>query len=188
MKRELKDMFQVLQFKDFGDERGNLVVIEGLLKTTEVKLDTASGGEEALRLTKDTTYDLILLDQRMPHMSGTEVLERIRAQDGPDVGKLRGDVEGVAAAARLPERHQFVGAGRDRRVVRRRCKLRRLPDGRGHEPGGKPASEGEAKAPAGLRGGHHDEEMRQGIRASAVSPRPLRQPVRDRLDGLARRI
>ncbi len=29
MKRELKDMFQVLQFKDFGDERGNLVVIEG---------------------------------------------------------------------------------------------------------------------------------------------------------------
>jgi hypothetical protein len=29
MKKELKDMFQVLQFKDFGDERGNLVVIEG---------------------------------------------------------------------------------------------------------------------------------------------------------------
>ncbi|MBQ6734461.1 MAG: response regulator, partial [Lachnospiraceae bacterium] len=64
------------------DTELNLVVIEGLLKTTEVKLDTASGGEEALRLTKDTTYDLILLDQRMPHMSGTEVLQHIRAQDG----------------------------------------------------------------------------------------------------------
>ncbi|MBQ6733869.1 MAG: response regulator [Lachnospiraceae bacterium] len=64
------------------DTELNLVVIEGLLKTTEVKLDTASGGEEALQLTKDTPYDLILLDQRMPHMSGTEVLQHIRAQEG----------------------------------------------------------------------------------------------------------
>ena len=64
------------------DTELNLVVIEGLLKTTEVKLDTAGGGEEALRLTKDTPYDLILLDQRMPHMSGTEALQYIRAQDG----------------------------------------------------------------------------------------------------------
>ncbi|MBR0090729.1 MAG: response regulator, partial [Lachnospiraceae bacterium] len=64
------------------DTELNLVVIEGLLKTTEVKLDTAGGGEEALQLTKDTPYDLILLDQRMPHMSGTEVLQHIRAQEG----------------------------------------------------------------------------------------------------------
>ena len=63
------------------DTKLNLVVIEGLLKTTEVKLDTASGGEEALRLTKDTTYDLILLDQRMPRMNGTETLQHIRTQE-----------------------------------------------------------------------------------------------------------
>ena len=63
------------------DTELNLVVIEGLLKTTEVKLDTASGGEEALRLTRKTPYDLILLDQRMPHMSGTETLRHIREQE-----------------------------------------------------------------------------------------------------------
>ena len=64
------------------DTELNLVVIEGLLKTTQVKLDTATGGTSALRLTRDTPYDLILLDQRMPHMSGTEALQHIRAQEG----------------------------------------------------------------------------------------------------------
>ena len=63
------------------DTELNLVVIEGLLKTTEVRLDTASGGEEALVLCKKTAYDLILLDQRMPRMNGTETLRHIRAQE-----------------------------------------------------------------------------------------------------------
>ena len=64
------------------DTELNLVVIEGLLKTTEVHLDTATGGEEALGLCKDTPYDLILMDQRMPYMNGTETLRHIRAQEG----------------------------------------------------------------------------------------------------------
>ena len=67
------------------DTELNLVVIEGLLKTTQVKLDTATGGTIALRLTRDTPYDLILLDQRMPKMDGIETLHRIRAQkDNPN--------------------------------------------------------------------------------------------------------
>ncbi|MBR0164496.1 MAG: response regulator [Lachnospiraceae bacterium] len=63
------------------DTELNLVVIEGLLKTTEVRLDTAAGGEEALALCKKTAYDLILLDQRMPRMNGTETLQHIRTQE-----------------------------------------------------------------------------------------------------------
>ncbi|MBQ4417073.1 MAG: response regulator, partial [Butyrivibrio sp.] len=63
------------------DTELNLVVIEGLLKTTEVRLDTASGGEEALVLCKKTAYDLILLDQRMPRMNGTETLRHNRTQE-----------------------------------------------------------------------------------------------------------
>ena len=64
------------------DTELNLVVIEGLLKPTEVKLDLAYSGKEALQSTKDTPYDLILLDQRMPHMNGTQTLAHIRAQEG----------------------------------------------------------------------------------------------------------
>ena len=58
----------------------NLTVIEGLLSKTEIQLDTASGGAEALNLTKETKYDLILMDQRMPKMDGTQAMRNIREQ------------------------------------------------------------------------------------------------------------
>ena len=59
----------------------NLTVIEGLLSKTEINLDTASSGKEALTLTKRTKYDLILMDQRMPQMDGTQTLNNIRSQE-----------------------------------------------------------------------------------------------------------
>ncbi len=59
----------------------NLTVITSLLKKTELKIDTASSGEEALKLTVTEKYDLILLDQRMPGMNGVQTLEAIRSQN-----------------------------------------------------------------------------------------------------------
>ena len=59
----------------------NLTVIEGLLSKTEIQLDTAGSGAEALGLTKDIQYDLILMDQRMPHMDGTQTMRHIREQE-----------------------------------------------------------------------------------------------------------
>ncbi|MBQ7733660.1 MAG: response regulator [Synergistaceae bacterium] len=59
----------------------NLTVIEGLLSKTEINLDTASSGAEALTYTKTKRYDLILMDQRMPHMDGTQTLNNIRSQN-----------------------------------------------------------------------------------------------------------
>ncbi len=59
----------------------NLTVIEGLLSKTEINLDTASSGLEALSHTKRTKYDLILMDQRMPQMDGPQTLNNIRAQE-----------------------------------------------------------------------------------------------------------
>ena len=59
----------------------NLTVIEGLLSKTDINLDTASSGQEALALTLKTRYDLILMDQRMPHMDGTQTMNAIREQE-----------------------------------------------------------------------------------------------------------
>ena len=63
------------------DTRMNLSVATELLKNTRVHTDTASSGEEAIQLAGAVRYDLILMDQRMPVMDGTEVMHRIKAQE-----------------------------------------------------------------------------------------------------------
>ena len=60
------------------DTRMNLVVATGLLRETEIGIDTALSGEEAIRLAKEHHYDLILMDQRMPEMDGTEAMRLMR--------------------------------------------------------------------------------------------------------------
>lgn len=60
------------------DTRMNLTVFKGLLKATQVQVDTAESGKEALSLVRKYSYDLIFLDQRMPGMDGIETLRRMK--------------------------------------------------------------------------------------------------------------
>ena len=60
----------------------NLTVAIGLLRNTGIQIDSAVSGEEALALTQSQAYDLILMDQRMPRMDGTEAMRLIREQTG----------------------------------------------------------------------------------------------------------
>ena len=66
------------------DTKMNLLVVEGLLKSTDINIDTAVSGAESIELARKTKYDIILMDQRMPGMNGTEALQLIKADDGPN--------------------------------------------------------------------------------------------------------
>ncbi|MBO4416409.1 MAG: response regulator [Lachnospiraceae bacterium] len=63
----------------------NLIVIRELLKKTEIQLDTADSGDEAIGKCRETKYDLILLDHRMPYKDGIETFKEISA-DGANTG------------------------------------------------------------------------------------------------------
>jgi len=60
------------------DTKMNIMVALNLLKKTEMKIDTADSGQEAVRYAGENHYDVILLDQRMPVMNGTQALKIIR--------------------------------------------------------------------------------------------------------------
>lgn len=60
----------------------NLTVVKGLLKETEIQIDTANSGFETLDMTKKKKYDVVLLDHRMPSMDGVETLHRMRSDNG----------------------------------------------------------------------------------------------------------
>ena len=60
------------------DTKMNITVAVSLLKKTQIKIDTALSGEEAVSLADKNVYDVILMDQRMPGMDGTQTLLKIR--------------------------------------------------------------------------------------------------------------
>ena len=64
------------------DNEMNLQVEEKLLDGTEVTVDLAASGKEALALTLRNRYDVIFMDHLMPEMDGIECYDRIRRQNG----------------------------------------------------------------------------------------------------------
>ena len=60
------------------DNTTNLEVFKNLLKRTKVQIDTASSGEECLKLTKTKKYDVVFLDHMMPDKDGIETLHEMR--------------------------------------------------------------------------------------------------------------
>ena len=60
------------------DTRTNLTVIVGLLKQTQIQVDTATSGMEALEMVKKKKYDMIFLDHRMPEMDGIQTFHAMQ--------------------------------------------------------------------------------------------------------------
>ncbi len=60
------------------DNESNLLIVKLFLRRPGIEPVTCTGGEEAIRLCKETEFDLILLDHMMPEPDGIQALERIR--------------------------------------------------------------------------------------------------------------
>ncbi len=60
------------------DVEMNLKVVKGLLKETQIQIDTAVSGRQCLERVKTTRYDVIFLDHMMPEMDGIETLQNMK--------------------------------------------------------------------------------------------------------------
>ena len=70
------------------DTEMNLEVVKGLLKKTQIQIDTALSGMEALEKVKETAYDILFIDHRMPEMDGIQTLHAMQnLPDNKSVGK-----------------------------------------------------------------------------------------------------
>ena len=62
------------------DNDMNLEVIAALLEDTKIKVTTAESGKECINILRKKSFDIILLDQMMPGMSGVQTLEAMRKE------------------------------------------------------------------------------------------------------------
>ncbi|HVG19656.1 MAG TPA: response regulator [Blastocatellia bacterium] len=92
------------------DEPANLRMLERLFRR-DYRLITASNGEEALEVLKREDVSLIITDQRMPGMSGTQLLRESMGTN-PHTIKiiLTGytDIEALVEAINTTRIHKFV--------------------------------------------------------------------------------
>jgi response regulator RpfG family c-di-GMP phosphodiesterase len=92
------------------DEPANLRMVERLLRGS-YRVMTATSGEEALEILRHEAVDLIITDQRMPGMSGTDLL-RESMQTTPDATRiiLTGftDIEALIEAINTSRVFKFV--------------------------------------------------------------------------------
>ncbi len=89
------------------DNEPNLKLLITLLRDMGVQVISATSGFEAVAIAEKTHVDLVLMDIRMPGMSGAEATRRIR--EIPGITKL--PVVAVTAHAMADERQALMNAG-----------------------------------------------------------------------------
>lgn len=87
----------------------NLLVMRNLLKKTQIQIDTASSGSEALALNSSNTYDALFIDHMMPDMDGLETLKKLRGSGH----NLNAPAIALTANAISGAREMYIEAGFD---------------------------------------------------------------------------
>ncbi len=98
------------------DLQVNLDVIKSLLKCTQLQIDTATSGREAVDMVAARHYDVIFIDHRMPGMDGIETLhtiwqEGIPREDGSIPGADGARYIALTANAAKDSRQHYIREG-----------------------------------------------------------------------------
>ena len=80
-------------------------LLEKVMHSNELETTTVNCGMDALSILKNHTFDLILMDIKMPEMNGIEATERIRSIS-PDI-----PIIAVTAHAYYTDKEQALAAG-----------------------------------------------------------------------------
>src|SRR5579872_4173778 len=81
------------------DNEQELSVLKFMLETKGYRVHSASNGQEAIGIFVENQVDLVLADSSMPHMSGNQLVERLK-RIGPQIPMiLLGDHQAVGADA-----------------------------------------------------------------------------------------
>ncbi len=91
------------------DNEINQELVVELLKDTNLTLEIANNGLEALEKVKLQAYDLVFMDIQMPFLDGFEVTRRIRG----DIGKKELPIIAMTANASNEDRENCIQAGMD---------------------------------------------------------------------------
>lgn len=111
-KEEIGDVkaLEDLRILAVDDEQYNRDLLQLILKKWGVKFDLAAEGNEALHLAGQNTYDIILMDMRMPDLSGIEVTKAIRSMNIPSTNAK---IIALTAAVSITDRLNYSQAGMD---------------------------------------------------------------------------
>ncbi len=96
------------------DVEFNILLIKEFLKDYDLEIDTATNGKEALEKIEKNSYDLVLLDIKMPVLDGYEVLKKVRADDKYKNMKIFV----LTASALKEETEKYFQAGADDYIVK----------------------------------------------------------------------
>lgn len=93
------------------DEAGILKSLQRLFAEEEYQIYTADGGERGLEILKGHSVDLVISDQKMPNMSGSEFLEKVFRQY-PDTMRILltgySDMEAIISAINKGKIYQYI--------------------------------------------------------------------------------